>query len=246
MRRVLPVLAVLVVGPLLVLGVEVQLARTAPRLDDEEGERPVRRAVRPGTDPLHVVWLGDSTTSGVGTTFERSMAVRVAAGLADGPVEVTVLGESGAQVHEVLDDQVPLLQQTIRAGQETVVLVSVGANDVTALTRVPTFRSRYRSVVDVIEATAPEARVILVGIPDLGTAPRLLAPLRQLAGMRAARLDRVIEQVARERRVHHVDLADRTSDAFGSDPGLFAEDEYHPDGEGHRVWAEAVLASLGA
>lgn len=243
-RRAFLVLAVLVVTPLLVLGIEVQLARTAPRLDDEDGERPVRHTVRSGSGPLHVVWLGDSTTTGVGTSFEHSMAARVAAGLTEGPVEVTVLGESGARVHEVLDDQVSQLDELVRPGQETVVLVSVGANDVTALTRIPTFRSRYRSLVDVIEATAPGARVVLVGIPDLGTAPRLLTPLRQLAGLRAARLDRAIEKIARERRVHHVDLAARTSDAFGSDPGLFADDEYHPDAEGHRVWADAVLASL--
>lgn len=245
MRRLLLALAVLVLVPLLVLGVEVLLARTGPRLDDEEGARPRHRTVRPGPGALHVVWLGDSTTTGVGTSFERSMAARVAAGLTAGPVEVTVLGRSGAQVHEVIDEQLPELDDVVRPGQDTAVLISVGANDVTALTRIATFRSRYRTLVDVVEATVPDARVVLVGIPDLGTAPRLLPPLRQLAGLRAARLDRAIEEIARERRVHHVDLVARTSDAFGSDPGLFSEDEYHPDGEGHRVWAEAVLASLG-
>ncbi len=242
----------LVVLPVVVLGVEVLLALQAPRLDDEEGERPTRRTVRPGPDPLHVVWLGDSTTSGVGADdFADAMAARVARGLTDGPVEVTVLGRSGDQVHEVLDGQLPLLLDGVGVdgtplGDVDVVLVSIGANDVTALTRVPTFRSRYRRMLDVVTATVPDARVVAVGIPDMGTAPRLPVPLRQLAGARAATLDDVVREVAVERDVAYVDLAARTSGTFSSDPErYFSGDDFHPSGDGHGIWAEAVLASLG-
>lgn len=251
-RRVLSLLALVVVGPLVLLGVEVQLARSGGgRLADEAGERPRQRTVRPGEQPLHVVWLGDSTTTGVGAgDFTGSMAWRVAAGLADGPVVLTVLGRSGDQVHEVLDDQLPELPEVLIPGLDHVVLVSIGANDVTGLTRQPTFEDRYLEMVDRIEAVLDEAaidaRVVLVGIPDIGTAPRLLPPLRQLAGFRAAQLDDEIEQVARRRGLHHVDLAERTSSTFSSDPDrYFAGDEYHPSSDGHEVWADAVLASLG-
>lgn len=251
-RRLLIVLAIVLV-PLVVLGVEVQLARTGGnRLDDEAGERPRHRTVRPGEAPLHVVWLGDSTTTGVGAeTFTESMAWRVAADLTDGPVVLTVLGRSGDQVHEVLEDQVAELDGALlpEAGGH-VVLVSIGANDVTALTRRSTFESRYLELVDRIEATLDQSvldgRIVLVGIPDIGTAPRLLPPLRQLAGLRAAQLDDEIQAVGRRRGLHHVELADRTSEIFSSDPDrYFAADEYHPSSPGHEVWADAVLASLG-
>jgi len=251
-RRALAAVAIAVGVPAVVLGVEVQLARTGTRLDDEQGQRPRQQVVRPGPDPLHVVWLGDSTTTGVGAEpFEASMAWRVAEGLADGPVGLTVLGRSGDQVHEVLDHQVPSLPEVLVPGAEHVVLVSIGANDVTALTRRPTFADRYRTMVDGIEAaveeTGVEARVVLVGIPDLGTAPRLLPPLRQVAGVRAAQLDAEIARLARRRGLHHVELAERTSRTFSSDPDrYFSADEYHPSGDGHGVWAEAVLASLDA
>lgn len=250
-RRLLALLALVVVGPLVVLGVEVQLARgSGSRLDDEAGQRPRQRTVRPGEQPLHVVWLGDSTSTGVGADpFTRSMAWRVAEGLADGPVVLTVLGRSGAQVHEVLDEQLPELPEVLIPGAEHVVLVSIGANDVTALTRRPTFEDRYLEVVErieaVLEGAAIEARVVLVGIPDIGTAPRLLPPLRQLAGFRGAQLDDEIAEVARRRGLHHVELAERTSSTFSSDPDrYFAADEYHPSSDGHEVWADAVLASL--
>lgn len=250
-RRAVALVAVAVLVPLVVLGVEVQLARSGGgRLEDEAGERPRRREVRPGPDPVHVVWLGDSTSTGVGAgDLTESMAWRVAAGLTDGPVVVSVLGRSGDQVHEVLDDQLPELPEVLIPGADHVVVVSIGANDVTALTRRPTFEDRYLQMVDeieaVLDAAGVEARVVLVGIPDIGTAPRLLPPLRQLAGFRGAQLDEEIAGVARRRGLHHVDLAGRTSRTFSSDPErYFAADEYHPSSDGHGVWADAVLASL--
>ena len=250
-RRLLALAVLVVVGPLVVLGVEVQLARSSGgRLDDETGERPRQRTVRPGEAPLHVVWLGDSTSTGVGAdAFTDSMAWRVTEGLTDGPVVLTVLGRSGDQVHEVLDEQLPELADVLLPGADHVVLVSIGANDVTALTRRPTFEERYLELVDRIEAVVDgagvDARIVLVGIPDIGTAPRLLPPLRQVAGFRGAQLDDEIADVARRRGLHHVELADRTSRTFSSDPDrYFSADEYHPSSDGHEVWADAVLASL--
>jgi lysophospholipase L1-like esterase len=252
-RRFLALVAFVVLGPLVLLGVEVQLARSGGgRLDDEAGERPRQREVWTGPQPLHVVWLGDSTSTGVGAgDFTGSMAWRVAEGLTDGPVVLTVLGRSGDQVHEVLDEQLPELPEVLIPGADHLVLVSIGANDVTALTRRPTFEGRYLQMVDEIEAVldgaAVSARIVLVGIPDIGTAPRLLPPLRQVAGFRAAQLDDEIATVARRRGVHHVELADRTSSTFSSDPDrYFSADEYHPSSDGHGVWADAVLASLDA
>ena len=243
-RRILITLLVVVGVPVAVLAVEVQLARTGDRLDDEDGFRPDGLVVRPGPDPLRVVWLGDSTATGVGAgDVTESMAHRVTARITDGPVTITVLARSGAQVHEVIDEQLPLL----RATAADLVFVSIGANDVTALTRRPTFRSRYRRMVTSIEEVARGAEVVLVGIPDIGTAPRLAVPLRQIAGLRGAQLDDEIARVARERRHPHVDLADRTGGIFASDPDrYFAADGYHPSSAGHEVWADAVVASLGS
>ena len=238
-RRILIVLLLVVVVPLAVLGIEVQLARSGTRLEDEEGFRPDALAVRPGADPLRVVWLGDSTATGVGSDdVEGSMAYRVTRALTDGAVSLTILARSGDQVHEVIEDQLDPLS----ARQADVVFVSVGANDVTALTRRSTFRSRYRDLVRGIRGAVPDAQLVLVGIPDIGVAPRLLVPLRQLAGARGAQLDGEIRDVARAQDVLHIDLAARTSSTFSSDPDrYFAADDYHPSADGHAVWAGAVL-----
>jgi lysophospholipase L1-like esterase len=243
-RRLLIALAVLVLVPVIVLGVEVQLARTAERLEDEDGFRPGRLVVRPGPDALDVVWLGDSTATGVGTgTVEQSMAFRVAEGLTPRPTTLTILAVSGAEVAEVGEEQLPDLAAT----EADVVFVSVGANDVTALTRTGAFRTAYRELLEGITAALPAAEVVLVGIPDMGTAPRLAVPLRQIAGARGAQLDQVIADLAQDHLAQHIDLAERTSRTFSSDPDrYFSDDGYHPGPDGHGVWADAVLAAVDA
>ncbi len=245
-RRVLLPVAAVVLLPVVVLGVEVQLARVAPRLDDEVGFRPIDIAVGDGREGPEILWLGDSTSTGVGASkVEDSMAFRVAS-MGDGNARLAILGVSGAQVHEVVDEQLPQLVDRVDDGDvPDVVYVSIGANDVTALTRRPTFRDRYRTMVDQLTALVPDAEIILVGIPDMGTAPRLPVPLRQIAGVRAGQLNDDIETIADVAGLHHVDLARRTSSTFSSDPGrYFSLDEFHPSRDGHRVWAEAVVASI--
>lgn len=226
-----------------VLAVEVQLARMGAHLDDESGSRPdglVIGAERSG-QPFTMVWLGDSTSTGVGAEdFADSMAVRTAGSVGsavDKPVSLTVLGVSGAQVHEVLDEQVGELSENT-----DLVLVSVGANDVTHLTRRPTFRHRYGRLVDAIADRAPEAAVVLVGVPDMGAVPRFLQPLRWVTGSRGDQLDDDVAALADRRGLRHVDLAAETGPVFRGDPSrYFADDDFHPNDEGHGVWADAVL-----
>lgn len=245
-RRLVIAAAVVTITPVLVLAVEVQMARTGDRLDDEVGFRPRDRTVRPGEDPTRVVWLGDSTSTGVGAgEIETSMAYRVTEAVTTGPATLSILGVSGAQVHEVNDEQLPELLEPADESPPDVVFVSVGANDVTALTRRPTFRDRYEDLIDGIADAAPDAKIVLVGIPDMGTAPRLPVPLRQIAGVRAAQLDDVIEDIADERGLVHVELAGRTGPIFSSDPDrYFSADDFHPSSAGHGVWADAVVDSI--
>lgn len=238
-------LGALLASFVLVVLVEVQLARMGPRLDDQEGSRPEGLIVGDGKGgPIEIVWLGDSTTTGVGTDdVTEGMAHRTAtavSGELGRPVSLTVLGVSGAQVHEVLDDQLDALPATA-----DVVVVSVGANDVTHLTRRPTFRSRYGELLDRVAELVPDADVVAVGVPDMGSVPRFLQPLRWIAGVRGDQLDDDVEAAAAQRDVAYVDLAGRTGGVFRSDPGAyFADDEFHPGPAGQEVWAAAVATEL--
>lgn len=233
----LPVLlAVLLVG-------EAQwAARTGHDLDDS----PVDLDARIGADQpgpvLRVTWLGDSTAAGLGASdAAHSVAGQVADRLAGDlrrPILLTGLATSGDRVGDVLKAQAAKVPND--AG---LVLVSVGANDATHLTGRGDFRARYRKLVDRIRSrTGGRARLVLLGVPDLGAVTRLPQPLRAVAGWRGEQLDTDVRHLGSERHLGYVDIAGETGPAFRRDPGrLLAIDHYHPNDEGYRLWTNAVV-----
>jgi lysophospholipase L1-like esterase len=219
-----------------VLAGEVLLARSGGGVAPDPGSLDGR--VGGGGAPLRMVWLGDSTAAGIGATSpDRTVALRVAASLGRA-VDLTVLARSGARVEDVVRHQVP----AVAASRPDVVLVSVGANDVTHLTSTRSFRRRYARLLRGLPSTA---EVVLLGVPDMGSPPRLAQPLRAVAGWRGRRLDREVRSAAAAAGASYVDIAGRTGPLFRSDPDrYFSADRYHPSDEGQMVWANAVAAVL--
>src|SRR3954451_19239022 len=86
---------------------------------------------------LAYVVLGDSTAAGQGATYEDGIAVLTARELAKTRiVMLTNLAVSGAKTRDVLAVQLPAAERT----RPDLVLISVGANDVTHLTRIRSVR----------------------------------------------------------------------------------------------------------
>lgn len=220
-----------------ILAVEVQLARVGPDLPDDAPHQHDGR-VGGGGEALRMVWLGDSTAAGVGASeADRAIPRRVAVAL-DRPVDVISLAVSGDRVADVVADQLDAL-----AGlHPDVVLVSIGANDVTHLTSASAFRSAYEELV----AAVPEgALLVLLGVPDMGAPPRLAQPLRALAGLRGRQLDEVTRSVADAADAVYVDIAGETGPTMRSDTGrYFAADRYHPSDDGYALWADAVTRQV--
>ena len=193
-----------------------------------------------GTDtgaPLRIVWLGDSTAAGVGASgpdhaLPRLVAASVAAAR-HRPVALRSFAVSGARIADVLHQQVAQVPT-----DTDLVVIDVGSNDVTHLTSRGTFRSRYRQV---LARLPPRARVVLLGVPDMGAPPRFLQPLRFLAGVRGGTLDAVIHHLAVAGHDGYVDIAGRTGPSFRRLPRRFiAADHYHPTDAGYRLWADAT------
>ncbi len=237
-RRLLAAVLALPVAAVAVLAVEVEIARRGDNLPDADPFDHDGR-VGAGAGPvLAMAWLGDSTGAGVGATAARTalpglVAERVSSAL-DRPVALTSLAVSGARVGDVADEQAG----RVTAGVD-LVLITVGSNDVTHLTRVATFRSTYQRLLDRIP---DRARVVLLGVPDMGAVPRLAQPLRALAGLRGGTFDAVVADLAGDRGLGYVDIAGATGPAFRRHPDrYFAADRYHPDDDGYRLWADAVV-----
>lgn len=214
-----------------VLGVEVELARRAENLDEVE-------LGYPDAGSTHAVWIGDSTAYGVGVTRGSDALPSLVAAARD--ERVTNLAVSGATLSEVVEEQMP----QVAAEQPDIVYVSVGANDVTHLTRSGSFRRDY---VRLLRGLPPGVPVVVLGVPDMGAPPRLAQPLRALAGLRGRQLDGLARNAAATRSdATYVDIAGQTGPSFRRDPDrFFADDGYHPDADGYRQWADAVLAAVG-
>jgi lysophospholipase L1-like esterase len=226
-----------------VLGVEVVLARRGPRLAVPEAGSLDATVVPSGADPdqapLRVVWLGDSTAAGVGASSPVASLPRQVAALLGRPSEVRVFARSGARVADVRRDQVPRVVALPAEERPDVVLVSVGANDVTHLTPKGRFQAEYLGVLDDL----PDGpAVILLGVPDMGAIPRLAQPLRAVVGFRGSNLDQVVRALSRSNGADYVNIADFTGPAFRDDPTrYFAADDYHPSDDGYRLWADTVV-----
>jgi lysophospholipase L1-like esterase len=195
----------------------------------------------PQGQPLSFVVLGDSTAAGLGalraedaypTDLARELGTR------GWRVTLTVLGISGARVHDVLTDQVP----EAVAARPQLVFVGIGANDVTHLTSLDSIRGDTRAILERLKATG--AIVVLAGPPDM-RAKAWYEPLRSLAGWRGRHVATAMEAVARSEGVDVVRLARETGPFFGDHPGTaYASDDFHPGPVGYRAWARAILPVL--
>lgn len=240
LRKALAVTVALPLAATMVIGAEIALAGRGPEsIGPPAG---VNGCVDCTTGPgdqarLRMVWLGDSTAAGVGVAdADDTLPRQVAAGL-DRPVELTVLARSGARLADVIENQLP----AVAALRPELVLVSIGANDATHVTSARSYQRNWERL------RVPEgARLVALGIPDMGSPRRLAQPLRALAGWRGRRLDRRgARRVGRAGPAIYVDIAATTGPAFRADPErYFAADRYHPGPEGYRLWAEAVLEEL--
>ncbi|MGI8794173.1 MAG: SGNH/GDSL hydrolase family protein [Acidimicrobiales bacterium] len=242
-RRAAVVLGVpaLVVG---VLGVEVLIARNGPEPEEPPGGVGVTFEAAPGPVTL---WLGDSTAAGVGVSSTADALPLQVAALESEEGSLVVLAVSGDTIEDAVRDQLSQLQG-IAVGRVARVFISIGANDVTHLTSVGSFRSTYRDLIGGLRSRlGHEVPIVMLGVPDMGAPPRLAQPLRAVAGWRGRRLDREVRAIASEAsNATYVPIAATTGPAFRDDTDrYFAADDYHPSAEGYGLWARAVVDTLG-
>ncbi len=191
--------------------------------------------------PLRYAVLGDSTAAGVGAAAEDGIAVLTARHLGlTHRVSMRNLGVSGARMRDVLETQ---LGEAERLTPD-LVLLSVGANDVTHLTSIPAMRRRLRAIVGRLRAASPGVRIVVTGAPDMGSPPRVPWLLRGVATLRTRMVNRMF--VAEARRLHLVfaPIAADTGPLFRRDRTLFADDRFHPNTRGYAAWVTVLDDAL--
>lgn len=213
------------------------LRRVARRLPGASGER--QGSTGSGAD-FHLLAIGDSIIDGVGIDrIERALPVQFARALAQETrqkVHWRVEGESGLSIREVIE-RLDSLPAELEAD---LVLVSVGVNDVTGLSRTKHWQGMLEEFLEKLKARWPAAKVLFAGLPPMSLFPLPPQPLRFSLGLRARTLDRIAAEVlSRSPDALHVPTEIR--------PGVhgFCDDGFHPDAESCNLWAKelAFLAS---
>jgi len=210
----------------------------------ETFRNPTRDTLQFGTSgpTLAYVVLGDSTAAGQGAPYEDGIAVLTARELAKTrTVMLTNFAVSGAKTRDVLVMQLPAAERA----RADLVLISVGANDVTHLTSI---RSVHTSIVRIIRrlrAANPIVVIVMTGSPDMGAPPRVPRVLRPIAAWQTRRVNRMFKSVAKATGVTFVPIAAATGPLFRQDHSLFADDRFHPNDRGYATWLPVLDRALG-
>ena len=182
-------------------------------------------------DPLTLVVLGDSSVAGVGAdAAEDTLTYGVAKALSDQyRVSLHAFGVSGSRLADVVTKQLP---QAAGLGAD-IVLVCVGTNDVTHGTTLREARRQLRMLVAGLAEVAPDAKVIVSGLPPAETATAFHRPLRDLLGLRALLFTRLYRTELVPQGISVFDIAKLTKSAFHGKREMFSDDRFHPSSAGY-------------
>ncbi len=187
---------------------------------------------------LRIVALGDSSITAPGVEplddcWIRRVAIELAA---ERRVELTSVGRGGAKSRDVLTSQVG---QANALGAD-LALLSVGANDVLRLTPLRRFEAE---MIEICARLVPNVgTVVILGVGDLGTIPRLPRDVAWWVSRRARRANSIARSM--EDRFDTVASCDPWTTMTGfrtRDPRLWVGDRFHASAAGHEIFYKGAL-----
>lgn len=190
--------------------------------------------------PLHIAVLGDSTVTGTGLDDVDDSWGRVVARRLSNRHQVVLrsFAVGGAKSRDVPEDQLPVAEQH----RYDLAIVSVGSNDILRMVPIWQFERRLDEIVARLEDVSRS--VILFGVGDLGSIPRLPYPIDRIAHRSGHIADGVQRRVAERHGAAKIDQWTLTTEAFNSGLHMFGPDLFHPSPEGHLAWADAVMPTV--
>ena len=209
-----------------VLPQAIGVRRNAPRFPGAGGPR---EGSAGAGNALNLLAVGDSIIAGVGAgELSQALVGQTAAQLAarlECRVDWKARGSIGADSSKILRRLVPRLP----GPQADAVILSVGVNDVTGLSRVPVWRQNLIRILEALHHHSPRAIVAVAGIPPLKGFPLLPQPLRALFGLRGETFDKAARKV-----VSQYPFAIYVPLDFEPHPDKFSADGYHPSEQSYR------------
>ncbi len=221
-------LATVLLGPVFFLQGRY-VRRVTPVLPEPEGARAGQQGCGPA---LSLLIVGDSAAAGVGVAHQQlALSGSLLARLSEShAVRWTLLAKSG-------DTSAQLLDTLSRSGcgEFDTVVVSVGVNDVTALTRSKRWRENLQAIIAELQNRFGARRIYFSCVPPMHAFPALPQPLRWWLGARAHRLNVQMQRV----------LDCHEGCAFVQVPypavgAYIAADGFHPGPQAYQLWGGHV------
>lgn len=194
----------------------------------------------PDHPTLKVVVLGDSSVTAPGVSDADQIWIRILCRqmARDRHVILKSVAIGGATAASVIEDQ---LDQAL-AFQPDLALISVGGNDAIRSVSVRRFEQELENIV--ASLTAAGALVVLSGLGDLGTIPRLQPPLRGWFTRRSLAYDIAHQRVAERHQAVWMNPRQDDRELWIRDRSLWSEDLFHVSPHGHARWAHTGWKTL--
>ncbi len=145
----------------------------------------------------------------------------------------------GARVRDVLRDQ---LEPLLDAAPDVAVIV-VGTNDAIRGTPLPAVRRDLEAILRGALRRVPH--VVVGGVGDLALIARVQWPLAGVLRVQGRAVNRVIWSVtAGFPNAHYIDVARADPDFRRGGRALFSDDLFHPNRDGHKLWADVARPVL--
>jgi lysophospholipase L1-like esterase len=192
---------------------------------------------------IRVGAAGDSTLTGPGLDDPGDVwlrqALRELAVAQQRHFELRSFAMGGARMTHVLRDQIDRL---VAFGPDIAVVV-VGTNDAIHFTPLADVHASCTRLVSRVAAAVPE--VLLGGVGDLANIARVQWPLAAALRRRGRLVDGIIRGVAAQHdNVHYVDVSRADADFRRGGVALLAPDLFHPNRDGHALWAGVSQGAL--
>jgi lysophospholipase L1-like esterase len=194
--------------------------------------------------PLTVGLIGDSSAAGLGVDETwQTPGVLLAGGLAAAagrPTRLVSATRVGGRSANLLEQIEKILPQ-----HPDLVVVMVGANDVTSRTRPSEAVEHLGRAVRRLRAE--DVHVVVCTCPDLGTVEPILQPLRLVARIWSRQLAAAQTIAVVEAGGRTVSLGDVLGPEFAANPKeMFSADRFHPSAAGYAAAAAVTLPSVCA
>lgn len=189
--------------------------------------------------PLTYIALGDSYTIGEWVSqderwpdmlVERLKREWIALDLTLNP------SVTGYTTEDLIRYELPLLEQY----KPDFITLQIGVNDYFQWVPLASFRTRYIRVLSEIRRLSPQARILIVDIPDYGSTPYGTTTGNPWAIRKGiAEYNDAIRDIAESFSIQVVDVFTPSLRVM-TESGLVASDGLHPSAEQYRLWVDVI------